>query len=121
MHKKIYAAISDMKYFSGSIRLKIGDPVFLVKDPDNVDDPEAIRVVLPSHGQVGYIANSAATVPRGCRSAGRIYDTFRKQTLGIVQFIFQDSAIIELKEAANKPGAEEKEMFIMYRTPSEQI
>ncbi|WP_211747483.1 HIRAN domain-containing protein [Paenibacillus sp. Marseille-Q4541] len=121
MHKKIYGAVTDMRYFPSSIRLKVGDPVFLVKDPDNLADPEAIRVVLPSHGQVGYIANSADTVPRGCRSAGRIYDSFRQQTLGVVQFIFQDIAIVELKEVATKTGAGEKEVFIMYRTPSEQI
>ena len=121
MHKKIYAAVMDMKYYPSSIKVKVGDPVFLVKDPDNLYDPEAIRVVLPSHGQIGYIANNAVAVPRGCRSAGRIYDSFRQQTLGVVQFIFQDIAIIELKEVATKPGAEEKEVFIMYRTPTEQI
>ncbi|MBD7967488.1 HIRAN domain-containing protein [Paenibacillus gallinarum] len=121
MHKKIYAAIIGMKYYPSSLKVKVGDPVFLVKDPDNLSDPEAIRVVLPSHGQVGYIANNSTSVPRGCRSAGRIYDSFRQQTLGVVQFIFHDIAIIELKEVATKPGAEEKEVFIMYRTPSEQL
>ncbi|GIP44951.1 hypothetical protein J45TS6_34100 [Paenibacillus sp. J45TS6] len=121
MHKKIYAAIIGMKYYPSSLKVKVGDPVFLVKDPDNLSDPEAIRVVLPSHGQVGYIANNSTSVPRGCRSAGRIYDSFRQQTLGVVQFIFHDIAIIELKEVATKPGTGEKEAFIMYRTPSEQL
>lgn len=120
MHKKVYAAITDMKNHRYSSKLRVGEPVFLIKDPDNLSDSEAIRVVLPPHAQIGYIANSPEIVPRGCCSAGRIYDTFKQQTLGIVQFIFQDMAIIELREVTSMPGAEEKEVFIMYRT-SERI
>ncbi|MCM3785681.1 HIRAN domain-containing protein [Neobacillus mesonae] len=120
MQKKVYAAITGMKNHQNSTKLKVGEPVFLIKDPDNLSDPEAIRVVLPPHGQIGYIANSPEAVPRGCCSAGRIYDSFKQQTLAVVQFIFQDVAILELREVAAMTGAEEKEVFIVFRT-SERI
>ena len=47
-------------------------------------------------GQVGYMANSPNTVPRGCHSAGRIYDTFDTHTYGIIRFVLENTAIIEI-------------------------
>lgn len=47
-------------------------------------------------GKVGYVANSTYTVPRGCCSAGRIYDTIENCAYAIIRFVFQDTAIVEL-------------------------
>ena len=64
--------------------------------PNNPFDDEAIRVEIEPVGQVGYVANSTATVPRGCHSAGRIYDTFEQHCYGIVRFVTKETVIVEL-------------------------
>ena len=68
----------------------------LIKEPDNVYDEEAIRAELEPVGKIGYIANSVHTVPRGCASAGRIYDTFDRFCFGIIRFVVGDTVILEL-------------------------
>lgn len=70
--------------------------VRLVKEPDNTHDQEAIRAEISPIGQVGYVANSSFSVPKSCRSAGRIYDTFDSEIYGIVRFVVKDSVILEL-------------------------
>ncbi|OMD86488.1 hypothetical protein BSK67_28245 [Paenibacillus odorifer] len=50
--------------------LKTGQAIQLFKNPDNPYDQEAIRAEIPPIGKIGYVANSAHTVPKGCRSAG---------------------------------------------------
>lgn len=89
------AAVGCNHYFGFKI-FKPGMPVRLEKDPDNPYDMEAIKVVIDPIGKVGYVANSTHTVPMGCQSAGRIYDTFDKEICGIVRFVTSDSVIIEL-------------------------
>ena len=59
---------------------------------------EAIKAVINPLGKVGYVANSVHTVPKGCYSAGRIYDTFNDYILGIVRFVTRDAVILELVE-----------------------
>ncbi|GFN34184.1 HIRAN domain-containing protein [Paenibacillus xylaniclasticus] len=98
-----YAAITGLNHYYGASFLKPGLAVQLVKDPDNPYDEEAISVEISPIGKIGYIANSPNTVPRGCKSAGRIYDTFEQRTGGIVRFVFKDTAIIELSPNTNEP------------------
>ncbi len=98
----IYIAIAGMQHYFGTSFLKPGQFVHLTKDPDNLYDQEAIKAEIIPIGKIGYVANSAHTVPKGCRSAGRIYDTFEHHVCGIVRFIIKDTAIVELT-----PGAEE--------------
>lgn len=68
----------------------------MIKDPDNLHDHEAIKVDMLPLGKIGYVANCVYTVPKGCRSAGRIYDTFEHHICGIVRFVVKDTAIVEL-------------------------
>jgi hypothetical protein len=96
MGPSIRVAITGTKHYFGTDFFKIGMIVRLVKDPENPYDPEAIRVEIPPIGKVGYVANSSHTVPRGCRSAGRIYDTFEKTLFGVVCFVVKDIAILEV-------------------------
>lgn len=74
--ESIYTAITGTKHYFGVDFFKIGQMVKLVKEPDNTHDQEAIRAEISPIGQVGYVANSSFSVPKGCRSAGRIYDSF---------------------------------------------
>ncbi|MGE5550799.1 MAG: HIRAN domain-containing protein [Bacteroidota bacterium] len=76
---------------------KPGLHIKLTKDPENPHDSEAVKVELDPVGQVGYVANSVHTVPKGCCSAGRIYDSFAESIQGLVRFVTKDTAIVELE------------------------
>ncbi|WP_054819683.1 HIRAN domain-containing protein [Paenibacillus sp. Pae108] len=102
VEQPIYIAITGTQHYYGAAFLKPGQIVHLIKDPDNPHDHEAIKVDLIPLGKIGYVANSPHTVPKGCRSAGRIYDTFEHHICGIVRFVVKDIAIVELA-----PGIEE--------------
>ena len=96
MELPIYIAITGMSHYFGTSFLKPGQIVHLLKDPDNPYDQEAIKAEIPPIGKIGYVANSTYTVPKGCRSAGRIYDSFDQQVSGIVRFVIKDTIIVEL-------------------------
>ncbi|NLY74581.1 MAG: DNA-binding protein [Firmicutes bacterium] len=96
--KKYVAVVGCRNYFDPKL-LKPGLVLKLVKEPENLYDEEAIRVELEPVGKVGYVANSVHTVPRGCASAGRIYDTFKDSCYGIVRFVVGDTVILELVKA----------------------
>ncbi|TMV49571.1 DNA-binding protein [Paenibacillus mesophilus] len=91
-----YVAITGMAHYYGTSFLKPGQLVHLLKDPDNPHDQEAIKAEIPPIGKIGYVANSTHTVPKGCKSAGRIYDSFEHRVSGIVRFVIKDTVIVEL-------------------------
>jgi hypothetical protein len=109
-----YVAITGTSHYFGTGFLKPGLVIHLLKDPDNFYDQEAIRAEIPPIGKIGYVANSTHTVPKGCRSAGRIYDSFDLQISGIIRFIIKDTVIVEL--APNL-----KEFFLIKMSLSESI
>lgn len=96
MDQPIYIAITGTQHYFGAAFLKPGQIMHLIKDPDNLHDHEAIKAEMIPIGKIGYVANSTYTVPKGCRSAGRIYDTFEHHICGIVRFVVKDTAIVEL-------------------------
>lgn len=96
MESFIYVAITGMQHYYGATFLKPGLQVHLMKDPDNPHDQEAIKAEIDPIGKIGYVANSIHTVPKGCRSAGRIFDSFEHSINGIVRFVWKDTAIVEL-------------------------
>jgi hypothetical protein len=99
MKDKIHVAITGVNHYYGSQIFKVGQPVYFAKDPGNRHDAEAIMAAIPPIGKVGYVANSPHTVPHGCRSAGRIYDTFESDVFGIVRFIIKDTVIVEITDS----------------------
>ncbi|HBG16379.1 MAG TPA: DNA-binding protein [Firmicutes bacterium] len=98
MSDERYIAVIGSRHFYGKKIFKPAQIVKLVKEPENIYDDEAIRVEITPVGQVGYVANSTATVPRGCHSAGRIYDTFDQHCFGVVRFLTNETVIVELLE-----------------------
>jgi hypothetical protein len=92
----IYVAITGTQHYFGAAFLNPGQLIHLIKDPDNPHDQEAIKAELAPIGKIGYVANSPHTVPKGCRSAGRIYDTFDRRISGWVRFVVKDTVIVEL-------------------------
>ena len=107
MARRIFAAITGTKHYFGTSFLKPGMLIHLKKESDNPYDQEAIMAVVTPIGKIGYVANSTYTVPKGCRSAGRIYDTFGEQVACVARFVVHDVVIVEIM-----PGA--RELYMVY-------
>ena len=60
--KRIYFTIAGASHYYGLVFFEPEMQVFLVKEPDNEHDREAIRVEMEGLGQVGYVANNYWTV-----------------------------------------------------------
>jgi len=94
----IFVAIVGVDNYFGSKIFKPGQILRLEKDYDNDYDGEAIMAFLDPIGKVGYVANSTHTVPKGCWSAGRLYDTFESTTFAVVRFVIKETVIAEILE-----------------------
>ncbi|GMK38525.1 hypothetical protein PCCS19_15790 [Paenibacillus sp. CCS19] len=108
MKQPIHIAITGTRHYYGTDFLKPGQSVCLVKEPENGRDQEAIRVELPPIGKIGYVANSVHTVPKGCSSAGRIYDRIGQRTDGVIRFVVKDQAIVELARGGSANEMEDQ-------------
>jgi hypothetical protein len=93
---KIYFTLTGTKYYHGKEFLKNGMEVYLVKEPDNEHDKEAIRVELPGLGKIGYVANSPYTVIGNSISAGRMYEKMGKKATGKVKIVTPNGVICKL-------------------------
>lgn len=109
--KSIYVAIVGLNNYYGVKILKPGQILRLIKDYENEYDAEAIMAVLDPIGKVGYVANSTHTVPMGCWSAGRLYDTFETVTYSAVRFVTKEIVIAEILENVKI------ELYIKEETP----
>ena len=94
--KNVYFTITGMNYYFGSSFLKPGMKIKLRKEPDNAYDKEAIKVELKGLGTIGHVANCTRTVLGESRSAGRIYDSFKKKAKGRVLYVTERGAVCEL-------------------------
>ena len=88
-----YIIITGIQHYFGSEIFRPGQQLYLEKDPDNVQDEEAIRVVDSAGVTYGYVANSIHTVARGCKSAGRVYDHFEQRISLQVMFVLHQAVI----------------------------
>lgn len=96
--KKIYFTLTGTNHYQGQGFLKPGMEVQLKKEPDNQYDREAIVVMMPGAGKIGYVANSSHTVKGESYSAGRMYDFFKKRAVGKVKYVLDYGAICVLKQ-----------------------
>ncbi|MGV2962339.1 HIRAN domain-containing protein [Paenibacillus sp. AGC30] len=101
MSTKLFAAMYGMDHYHGVQALHVGDTVYLVKDPDNRLDHQAIKVVIPPIGAVGYIVNDSLVVPHGCWIGTEFYDVFHQLTCAKVRFMMRDMVIMELIEMSH--------------------
>ncbi len=92
----IYTAIVQVGFTRTKKVLTLGEEVILIKEPDNIHDSEAISCVVPSIGKVGYVINNYKTLPKGCFSAGRIYDMFKVGVFAEVKFIINNISILKI-------------------------
>ncbi|SJZ48059.1 HIRAN domain-containing protein [Garciella nitratireducens] len=96
IHKNYFLTITGLNHYYGMKPIEIGKILTLVKDKNNKYDEEAIAVLLPYIGTIGYVANSPNTVVKGTSSAGRIYDIFEEEAYAQVLFATKESAICVL-------------------------
>ena len=88
-----YITITGLNFYYDMKPFKIGSLLTLRKEPDNVHDDEAIEVLAPLLGRVGYVANSPRTTAGGTMSAGRIYDELPGECAAVVRFMTQTKVI----------------------------
>ena len=84
--KEIFITIAGTNHQHGDDFIKAGMKVKLVKEPDNPVDTEAIKIMLPGLGLIGYVANSPYTVAGECMSAGRLYDKIGDTAKAVVVY-----------------------------------
>ena len=90
---ELYITITGLNHYFGMRPFKIGSLVTLVKEPGNDYDDEAIMVMAPMLGKVGYVANSPHTTASGCMSAGRLYGEVPNECAAVVRFMTASKVI----------------------------
>lgn len=90
---ELYVTITGLNHYFGMRPFKIGSLVSLIKEPDNDYDDEAIMVMAPMLGKVGYVANSPHTTASGCLSAGRLYGEVPNECVAVVRFMTASKVI----------------------------
>lgn len=88
-----YITITGLNFYFDKKPFQIGTLVALRKEPNNLHDGEAIEVLAPLLGRVGYVANSPRTAALGTMSAGRLYDEIPNECAAVVRFITQSKVI----------------------------
>jgi hypothetical protein len=125
----LYITITGTHHYFGMSPFKVGNFLSLVKEPENIFDEEAIAVMAPVIGKVGYVANSPHTLAKGCLSGGRIYDLLPNECLVIPRFITQtkiiarvhpDKKLVTHTEITIADSNEFREMSDFYRKLTEE-
>ncbi len=89
----IFITITGYKFYSGIKPFKVGAKLKIIKEPDNIHDPEAIAVYDPVLDKVGFVSNSVHTTVKGTMSAGRLHTKIPDECAAIVSFIADGSVI----------------------------
>lgn len=93
----IFITITGTEFRHGSEFVEKGMVIWLVKEPDNEYDKEAIRAEIKPIGKIGYVANSVRTVIGECYSAGRLYDKIGDEAKAEVAFVLPTGIIARVK------------------------
>ena len=102
----IYFTVSGTNHYHGQEFIEPGMKVMLEKEPENEYESEAIKVVMPGIGQIGYVANSPYTVLGESMSAGRIYDKIGNTAEGSVLYVLSKGVlcVMDEKNIDEEPG-----------------
>lgn len=101
--QNIYITIVGFTNYYGKEPFKIGTEFTCVKEPDNAFDSEAIKVIFPLFGTVGYVANSVNTKANGTSTAGRVYDKVGDRFTVTVLFSTNTKIIAQVVPALDAP------------------
>lgn len=75
-NEEVFVIITGINYYFGSKPFDIGKKVYLVKEPSNCYDKNAISTICDGIGKCGYVANSEKTLRPNTLSADLLYDSF---------------------------------------------
>ena len=101
MNDRIYFTITGTNFRYGQDFFEPGQRVTLTKDPDNEYDSEAIKVMMPGLGQVGWVANSVGTKLGESWSAGRLYDKIGDTAKARVYMVMDKGVLCRLDTEKN--------------------
>lgn len=77
--------VSGLDPSKGEVR--IGDTLYLEKEPSNTSDPSAIRVYLSKGGEAcGYVGNRPSTAMTGTKRAEEVHHLFEQGIFGVVLY-----------------------------------
>ena len=110
----IYITVTGSNFRYGTDFMKKKMIFTLEKEPDNQYDKEAIKVILPGVGVIGYVANSPKTVVGECYSAGRLYDKMGSTCQAKFKYNLNGAVICKVKkksllEKEDKPAQHDKQ------------
>lgn len=94
--KEPFITVTGFNHYYGMKPFDIDRVVILKKEPENEHDSNAIAVIVPLIGKVGYVANQPHTIAGGCLSASDIYNIFPKECLAFIRFTTQSKVIARL-------------------------
>ncbi len=89
-----YITITGQKHYYGVLPFTIGASLSLCPDEENLYDRDAVSVVSPAFGKVGYVAQSAETRAEGTISAAECKSRGYKGAT--IRFIAGDYILAEL-------------------------
>ena len=112
--KEIYFTLTATNHYYGSEFLTPGTRLTLKKEPDNQQDHEAIEVLLPGLGRIGYVANSPYTVVGESYSAGRLYDKIGNTATAKVKYVLANAVVCKVKVPLGAEPAEDGEEDISF-------
>lgn len=88
-----FICIAGTRFYDRERLLTAGTRVELVREPDNVYDPDAIRIEIRGE-TVGYVANSNSTLISEVKSASEIKDIIKDDQKATIMFKFLDEYIV---------------------------
>lgn len=100
----IYITVVGLRFYHGKEFAEKNMEFTLEKEPDNKYDKEAIKVLLPGLGQIGYVANSPRTVVGDCFSAGRLYDKMGKKCFAKLKYCLDNAILCKVKKKSLLPA-----------------
>lgn len=98
MMKKMYVTITGCNHCMGYEVFHKKMELVLKKEADNEYDHEAIQVLIPGVGKVGYVANSPHTVLGETYSAGRLYDKIGRRAKAKVYLVTDRGVIAKVEK-----------------------
>lgn len=94
--KEPFITVAGFDHYYGIKPFDIDRVVILKKEPESEYDSNAIAVIVPIIGKVGYVANSPHTIAGGCLSASDIYSIFPDECIAFVRFTTGSKVIARL-------------------------
>lgn len=111
--KEMYITIAGFNHYYGLKPFPIGKKLRCEKEPENLYDSDAIKVILKGVGTVGYVANSPFTTATGTYSAGRVHDKVKRKFHVQVMFTTSSKVICKVmdgwKETEDCEGGTQEE------------